>query len=411
MSEKAMNIIYVSNSCSEERFNAMQANGMIRNLPPAQKYHKLLMEGLAKNIDGRVYSISAMPVNSHTTKRVFFSREEESVNGIEYIYEAFINLPVVRQITRYYRTKKAINDICKRNKDCVIICDVLIQSIADACRKAGKKNKAPVMGIVTDVPGYISGADRQGIPFYKKLFLQYVDRRAQKNSGKYDSYLFLTEEMHKIINERNMPYIVIEGHCDSNMASVENSTENKSNPKIILYSGGIHREYGVETLVEGFLKSQLPDWELHIYGYGNYSEALTELSKKQGNVKFFGVKPNDYVVKKQTEAFVVVNPRPTNEEFVKYSFPSKNLEYMASGTAMLTTLLPGMPKEYYDYIYAITDESIDGMSDAISRVASLGEAELIGKGSAAKEFVLREKNNNKQAEKLAAFIKENLLGK
>jgi glycosyltransferase involved in cell wall biosynthesis len=286
-----------------------------------------------------------------------------------------------------------------------------VQSIADACRKVGNKKGVPVMGIVTDVPSFLSGAENQDVSFYKKMFFRYVHGRAQKNACKFDSYLFLTEEMNNIINERNVPFIVMEGHCDTKMADIENCAENKSQPKIILYSGGIHREYGVKTLVEGFVKSSLSDWELHIYGYGNYSDELTEISQTIKNVKFFGVKPNDYIVRKQIEAFVVVNPRPTNEEFVKYSFPSKNLEYMASGTAMLTTLLPGMPKEYLDYVYTITDESVDGMKDALSKVASLSEEELINKGARAKEFVLREKNNVKQAQKIIAFIEKELLKK
>lgn len=404
-----MNIIYVSNSCSNERFNEMQKDGTIRNLPPAQKYHRLLMEGLVKNIDGKVYSLSALPVNSSTAKKIFFKRETEAKNGIEYIYEAFINLPLLRQLTRYYKTKKAIKNICKKNKDCVIICDVLVQSIADACRTAGKKLGVPVMGIVTDVPGFISGADRQGISFYKKMLLKYADNRAKRNSNKYDSYLFLTDEMNNIINDKNVPYIVIEGHCDIDMASVENSLEGKAHPKVILYSGGIHKEYGVKALAEGFVKSKLSDWELHIYGYGNYSEELTELSQKESNVKFFGVEPNDYIVKKQTEAFLLVNPRPTDAEFVKYSFPSKNLEYMASGTAMLTTRLPGMPGEYLKYVYTIDDESVDGMKNAITQLAALQENELISKGKEAKEFILREKNNVTQAKKVVAFIENNLL--
>ncbi len=406
-----MNIIYVSNSCSKEKFNALQESGMVRNLPPAQKYHKLLMEGLAKTIDGKVYSISAIPVNRNTTKKIFFSRETEKVNGIEYIYESFINFPIIRQITRYYRTKRLLKKLYKENNDCVIICDILVQSIADACRKVGGKKGIPVMGIVTDVPSFLSGADYQGVAFYKKKFFRYALDRAQKNSSKYDSYLFLTKDMDDIINKNNAPFIVMEGHCDSKMASVTNCAEKKARPKVILYSGGIHKEYGVKTLVEGFLKSNLPDWELHIYGYGNYSDELTELSKTNGKVKFFGIVPNDYIVEKQTEAFVVVNPRPTNEEFVKYSFPSKNLEYMASGTAMLTTLLPGMPKEYLDYVYTINDESVDGMKDAICRVTALSEEELIEKGAQAKAFVLREKNNVRQAEKVVAFIKEELVRK
>ena len=48
----------------------------------------------------------------------------------------------------------------------------------------------------------------------------------------------------------------------------------------------------------------------------------------------------------------------------KYSFPSKNMEYMVSGTPVLTTRLPGMPMEYYPYVYFIEEESADGIAAA-----------------------------------------------
>ena len=76
------------------------------------------------------------------------------------------------------------------------------------------------------------------------------------------------------------------------------------------------------------------------------------------------------------------------------------MEYMVSGTPVLTTKLPGMPKEYYDYIYLIEDESENGMMDSIITVLNLPREELIEKGKNAKDFVLKYKNNNVQAKKI-----------
>ena len=36
------------------------------------------------------------------------------------------------------------------------------------------------------------------------------------------------------------------------------------------------------------------------------------------------------IVKEEKKSTLLVNPRFTNEEYTKYSFPSKNMEYMAS---------------------------------------------------------------------------------
>lgn len=390
-----MNIIYLSASCSIAKFEELRAKGMRGTLPQAQKYHRLLMEGLAEHIDGEIYAITALPVNRSWTKQVFFPREEEVIGKIHYIYEAFTNLKFLRQYTLYSEAIKNIKRIYKENPDCVIICDILNISLAAAARAAGKKLGIPVITIVTDVPGHmVGGKGKKGL--YTRL--------AEDSFDKYDGYLLLTEAMNDIVNKGERPYIVIEGHSDAKMADVENKIEDKASPKVLMYAGGIRKQYGIERMARAFVKGGFDGWELHIYGGGDYSRELAEFAKENPTVKFFGTVANTMVVEKQLEASVVINPRPTDEDYVKYSFPSKTMECMASGTPLLTTRLPGMPPEYYDYVYFIDDESEAGLTEAMRAVLSKSAEELHAFGKSAKKFVLTEKSNIRQAEKLYEFI-------
>ncbi|MBE6667449.1 MAG: glycosyltransferase family 4 protein [Ruminococcaceae bacterium] len=399
-----MNIIYLSSSCSDEKFSELREKGYTRKLPQAQKYHLLLREGIAQSIDGTVTSISAFPVNRQWTKRWKFPRETETVNGIDYVYPAFINANLFRQRNRNRGAKKEIKRIYRQGEECVIICDVLNHSIADAARACGKKYGIPVLGIVTDVPGYTSGARAKTLSPINRMIAKFVSKTKSKNLQKYDAYLFLTEEMNNVVNFNNRPYIVIEGHSDAKMLNVDNSLENKSEPKVAMYAGGIHKEFGIERMVNAFLKGDFDGWELHIYGDGNYQNDLTKVAAENPKVKYFGSQPNKLVVEKQLEASLLLNPRLTNAEYVKYSFPSKTMECMASGTPLLTTKLPGMPKDYYEYVYFFEDESEDGMLEAFKTVLSKSSDELYVFGKNAKAFVMNEKTNVKQAEKLMNFV-------
>lgn len=399
-----MDIIYLSSSCSDGKFNELREKGITRKLPQAQKYHKLLIEGLAQCIDGKITSISAFPVNRQWTKQTRFKREEERFGNICYIYDSFINMNVLRQITRKNSAKREIKRLYRANSDCVIICDVLNQSLAAAARKMGKKYKIPIIGIVTDVPGHTSGARRKTLSFINRVISKFGEKCAKASIGKYDAYLFLTEQMNSVVNVNKKPYIVIEGHCDNKMALVDNKLENKATPKIMMYAGGVHREFGIMRMVDAFLKANFSDWELHIYGDGNCQNALTRLSAEDNNVKYFGTQPNSVVVEKQIEATLLVNPRLTDAEYVKYSFPSKTMECMASGTPLLTTKLPGMPKEYHEYVYLFEDESEDGMCETLKSILNKAQSEYHEKGKRAKEFVLENKSNVKQAKKLIDFI-------
>ena len=82
------------------------------------------------------------------------------------------------------------------------------------------------------------------------------------------------------------------------------------------------------------------------------------------------------------------------------SLSFSNLEYMSSGTPVLTSKLPGMPKEYHKYVFLFEEETIEGYSKTLAEVLDYPTEVLIKKGQDAKEFVLSKKNNKIQTKKI-----------
>lgn len=174
--------------------------------------------------------------------------------------------------------------------------------------------------------------------------------------------------------------------------------------KKCMYAGLLDARYGVKAMVDGFVLANVPDSELHIYGNGPYVDELQKVTQEHPNVIYHGIAMNDEVVRAETEADLLINPRPTYEEFTKYSFPSKNMEYMASGTPVLTTNLPGMPEEYKQYVYLIEDESAEGIAQVMRRVLSLDLKKRKEMGRKAQCFVLKKKNNIEQSKKVLQMM-------
>ena len=168
--------------------------------------------------------------------------------------------------------------------------------------------------------------------------------------------------MNDYIQNSGKPYVVLEGHADITMAEKKPSLDRKTTPRVVFYAGGVSKQYGLGHLVEGFRMADIPNAVLHIYGPGDYVEELQTIAQTDDRVFYGGMLMNSEIIEKEREATLLVNPRPTNEEYVKYSFPSKNMEYMASGTPVLTTNLPGMPKEYHPYVYLIEEETDEGVA-------------------------------------------------
>lgn len=398
-----MNIVYASTCCSNKKMSELQEKGIFKGIVCAQKYHLLLIKGLAENEDCKVSAVSAISTNRKWTNKIFFKTTEEKDDKVDFFYSGFINFPFFRQILLFFNTLKIICNLCRKGKENIIVCDILNQSIAASARIAGKLFNVPVVGIVTDVPGHFVGDEI--VKSSKNPITIIKNKYKEKNIHNYDAYLFLTQAMDDIVNINNKPYIVIEGHSDISMAQKNNTIEEKQIPNVIMYAGGVSKIYGIEMLVHAFEKLDPDNWELHIYGKGDYEEELIEFSKKYKKVKFLGLLPNAEIVDRQIKATVLVNPRPTNEEYVKYSFPSKTLECMVSGTPLITTQLPGMPTEYNKYVYIFKEESMVGYAETLKNIISIDKQELHNKGKTAKEFALSEKNNVCQANKFYNFLK------
>ncbi len=393
-----MQILYGFSNCTDSTYNRIVAEKKVAILQPDQKYHGLLIRGLAEN-GARVTCLSGLPVNREVTKRLIVHEKNEVEDGVRYRYFTTLNLPLFRQAGIFFGSFFSVLFFRKKKQKTAAICDCLNIANAFGMTLACKLRRIPMVTIVTDLPDMMGGGILR--KFNNKLF------------SLVDGFLLLTEQMNERVNKKGRPHIVLEGQVNGKdlPISSDESIEKTTGKKVILYAGSVCRLYGIEQLVKGFLAACLENAELHIYGDGDYREELQKISSENASVKYFGVCKNSEIVEKEHRVSLLVNPRPTAPEYTKYSFPSKNMEYMVSGTPLLTTNLPGMPKEYHPYVYLIEDDSENGICKALQKVFALPFDERLEKGKSARAFVLANKTNATQAKKLLDFIGKEIPGR
>ncbi len=293
-------------------------------------------------------------------------------------------------------TKTFVRRWCKSNPDGVVVIDYLRER-AMAISTICKRHKVKNVCVITDRHEiYENDSTLNKIMQTIKLM------KSKKTADNATHLVLLTKYMNPEYNRTNKPYIISEGLTDSKL--IHTKKNKKTTEKIIMYAGGVSRKNGVALLVEGFIMANIPDASLHIYGSGDYTNELRKIAEFHNNIEFFGVVPNDAIVENQKEAFLLVNPRPSDQEFTKYSFPSKNMEYMASGTAALFTKLPCIPEEYLDKSFYIEDESVKGFADKLKSIMSMNEDDVYKLGQKAREFIMNEKNNVVQANKILDMV-------
>lgn len=385
-----MHIIYAVTGCSDGVYRRLFANQKKKPAFQSQKYHRLMIEGLAAHC--RVDVVANPPVNRSVLAENVIRLPEETEGGANYQYISAYRNPVRKLFHVFFGT--FFRTFRLADRDGVVVVDCLNRAAALAAMLAARLRRRPCVGIVTDLP------DMFRCGRFSKACANFVIRRCTH-------HVLLTQAMHEYLSAKHgirRPYVVLEGHADIGMEQMKPGLEKKTHPRMCLYAGLINREYGIADLVEGFRLADIPNARLRVYGSGDYEGELREIAGRDPRVEYGGTVLSSEVVEKEMEATLLVNPRPTREEYVKYSFPSKTMEYMASGTPVLTTKLPGMPEDYYPYVFFIQEETAEGIAAALKKALELPESVLFARGLRARSFVLEERNNVVQAGKLMKML-------
>lgn len=394
-----MKVLYVSTVCSIRLLDRLYKTSVRKPMYSIQKFHRLVLKGLVSN-QVKVQTLTTIPVNSRNHKKKLWNVKIETEDGVNYKYVPFVNLTGLKQVLVFmYAFVYVLIWGIKNTKNKRLICDVLNVSVCFGSLLASKFIGLKSVGIVTDMPGLMVGNSDNMIGV--KKIITAINKSYLKS---FDYYVFLTEYMNPVINVKKQPYLIMEGLVDIDMKNVHSEYHTKLPMKNIIYAGGLYEKYGLKTLIDAFMSIDIKDVTLSLFGNGPLVPYIIECCKKDNRIHYYGVLPNEKIVEEEMKATILVNPRPINEEFTLYSFPSKNMEYMVSGTPVLTTKLPGMPTEYYKYVYLFQDTSINGFKHDLVRVLSIPEEELKNKGILAKEFVLSNKNNIVQARRIKNLI-------
>ena len=365
------------------------------------------IEALDKLNEHPVNLLNAIFIGSYPKfyKKALIKRKKWShSSGANDIDIHFWNLPIFKKISRGWNLSKEIINwsIKKDGRKKVIIAYSMDYSILRAIKVAKETNIDIITClIVPDLPQYMNLSSKKNgsYTFFKNIEIALIE-----GLQKYvDSYVLLTKYMNDSINIQNKPYIVIEGMVnidDQLLSKLTKKDEENNNIKTILYTGTLNKKYGIINLLEAFSMIDKENYRLQICGTGEAEKEILEMAHLDNRIDFKGRITREEAVKLQKNATVLINPRNSEEEFTKYSFPSKIMEYLVSGVPTISYKLPGMPEEYNDYLYFISDNTVKSIADTLINVCEKNSQDLVNFGEKARKFVLSEKNNIKQVDRL-----------
>ena len=384
-----MDILYLSSLCSSREYERMFNLYKSTSSHASQKFNRLFVRGLLEN-GCNVETLTQRIIFNYTKDEQ--THEDEDENDVHYTYLPVYKGKLANRIKTIWNTFRFVRKWQKKHPDGYVICDIILGEMSIGVWLASKFSKINSTAIVTDVPSIRAGDSRKGL---KAIPIKI------KNSmiAKYKSYVFLTEQMNTKLNPRKRPYAIIEGLVDDTITDTPNKIENKYPEKTVMMAGLLRDIYGVDMLVEAFKEVDCPYAKLKFYGKGSSVKKIEEAAKEDERISYCGELTNQQIVEEEKKCTLLINPRPPIGEWTAYSFPSKNMEYMASGTPLVAFDLPCIPDEYNSYFYHLNEYSVESLRGVLSDLLNKTPEELNKFGTVAQKWIVDKKCPKIQVEK------------
>ena len=393
-----MSVIYVGSIYPEGMIDELKGMGSSIDFA-AETFQTSLLQGLCGYYPN-LKVITAPNISAYPrVKKLSFKKEEFSLpfSGRKHLFAGFSNIPGIKHLSKCLRIRRAIKKSMDAGDDnTIIVYGVHSPFLLALC--GIKKSRYKSCLIVPDLPEFMSGNKSRLYLFGKKVDGWFI----RLGLKKIDSYVLFSPHMKERLPIGDKPYAHMEGIF--NTAGMIDEHVEKEKYKTILYTGNISRRMGIPNLIEAFRLIPDPDYRLWIRGNGECKGMVLQAMKEDNRIVYFDPMPKSELLRLQKKSTALINPVFSSQTFTRYFFPSKTMEYLASGTPTIMAHLACLPQDYESHLFFFDDESVEGIKNKIVEVCEKPQAELYAFGKAAAEFIQTEKNEKKQASKIVELI-------
>lgn len=377
-------ILFIGNYTNDDTYREITENG-VRDLSQAARLFQerfIIQMGEKKN-DFRALSI--IP-----SKNGLKIPSQMEINGIE-IETVCLNQS---KLSQYKKAMTEVSNWVKQYLDDTEKTNIIMYAVNPIALipllKLKKKYNITLTTICPELPQYRR---------YRKNIKNIIKRRILCfGNEKFDKYILFSEAMSKYISSEKDKYI-LEGFAPEKIYEPKYIEKN-----IAMYAGGLASDNGIKLMIEVANKSKNLD-ELWICGSGDYQKFVEQNVNKK--IKYFGKLENHEVIELERKAKVLLNLRNPENPLTRFSFPSKIMEYMASGTIVLSTRLQGISEEYYEYIFAIDKYTTSSICEKLDHIFLFNEQEYKEFAAKASEFVKTKQASYKISE-IKCFLGEKI---
>lgn len=173
---------------------------------------------------------------------------------------------------------------------------------------------------------------------------------------------------------------------------------------VLAYTGGLTELNGVRMVLGAFSQLRGEHYRLIVAGAGPLASEVAAAAGRDPRIDFRGLVSAEDVASIQSSANLLLNPRLTAAMNTRYFFPSKMIEYMATGRPVASTCTGHVESEFGDFVFLLRNETPEALADLVRHV----EQDQHGARSAAeaaRRYVLANKTWSAQGRKVADLLR------
>lgn len=392
------NIIYLGFAISEELQRKVD---QVDSLPhyATNNFSWSFIRALKCGFDDVDIISSAEIRNFPAGKKVLFYTKRFSKDGFKGLFIGFINVIILKHLSRFANIFTHANNFLRNQNNGILILHgthTPFMMYAIWLKFYRNYRIAIVLtdehGLYVSSDGFIGVLLRRIDVYLMSLFIR-----------KFDYYVCLSNSFVEKYNLKKA--LVIPGILNSRLPLKDKSLDDFNDEKfVILFAGGLNKQNGVDMLLEAGFLLKSKEILLCFLGRGELLSDILKAEQKNPQIKYLGVKVGDELAEDFFKADLLINPRPNDKEYTKTSFPSKLIEYMATGIPSLTTRLAGIPDEIEDCFFYIDDVNPSGIADSIDELYKVDIRTRVQVGQRAKERVKSFYSEEAVGEKIYYFL-------
>ena len=395
-----MNILFLGALYSQDKIDEYRSNSKSGLQFAAQNLQESLIEGAIEN--GAHIEVVAKPVLStfpHGYRKL-------RVRGCDYIFKnekigkslGYINIPFLNKPT-FSQYNVLLEDWYKKNEGekSIWVYSLTKQFMQVAVNFKNNHHDVKLVLIVPDLLRFC-GCNK----YYRMIgFQQKNITIVQKLCQCFDRYVLLCESMAKDLGIEEKVYTIMEGIFTSDE---DDCVFGKNANNTILYTGNLDKRYGIIDLLDAFQLIKDDDYRLWIRGNGNTEIEIKERMKKDKRISLIPQLSKIELLRLEREASLLVNPVSYREEFTKFFFPSKTMDYLASGTPTMMHKLACLPHDYLEYLYFFENDTPTQMATDIQQFFTSDFTTRTEKGRKASRFIRTKKTAKIQVKKILDIL-------